>query len=89
MATLPNIPGLPNLPAFTGIPNPSNFISVLNSPSVWTGKDGVTGVNALLSNPALQDKIQFGLMKSSFDTLVETGQIKTPGVNLTPPVGQL
>ncbi len=89
MATLPNIPGLPNLPAFTGIPNPSNFASVLNSPSVWTGKDGVAGVNALLSNPALQDKIQFGLMKSSFDTLVETGQIKTPGVNLTPPIGQL
>jgi hypothetical protein len=89
MATLPNIPGLPNLPAVTGIPNPSNFIDVLKSPSVWTGKDGVAGVTALLSNPALQDKVQFGLMKSSFDTLVETGQIKTPGVNLTPPFGQL
>ena len=89
MATLPNIPGLPNLPAITGVPNPSNFIDVLKSPSVWTGKDGVAGVTALLSNPALQDKVQFGLMKSSFDTLVETGQIKTPGVNLTPPVGQL
>lgn len=89
MATLPNIPGLPNLPAVTGIPNPSNFTSVLNSPSVWTGKDGVTAVTDLLKNPALQDKVQFGLMKSSFDTLVETGQIKTPGVNLTPPIGQL
>ena len=73
----------------SGLMNPSNFTSVLSSPSVWTGKDGVAGVTALLSNPTLQDKIQFGLMKSSFDTLVETGQIKTPGVNLTPPVGQL
>ena len=89
MATLPNIPGLPNLPPITGLPNPSNFVSVLNSPGVWTGKDGVAGATALLSNPALQDKIQFGLMESSFNTLVETGQIRTPGTNLTPPAGQL
>jgi hypothetical protein len=89
MATLPNIPGLPNLPPFTGIPNPSNFTSLLNSPSVWTGKDGVAGVTALLSNPALQDKVQFGLMKSSFDTLVKTGQIVTPSTDATAPVGQL
>ena len=80
---------LPTLPAITGIPNPSNFVSVLSSPGVWTGKDGVTGVTALLSNSALQDKVQLGLMKASFDTLVETGQIKTPDTTLPAPIGQL
>jgi hypothetical protein len=62
---------------------------VLKSPSVWTGKDGVTAVTDLLKNPPLQDKIQLGLMKSSFDTLVKTGEIVTPGTDLKKPSGQL
>lgn len=62
---------------------------VLKSPSVWTGKDGVTGLTDLLKNPPLQDKIQLGLMKSSFDTLVKTGEIVTPGTDLKKPSGQL
>lgn len=62
---------------------------VLKSPSVWTGKDGVAGVTDLLKNPPLQDKIQFGLMKSSFDTLVKTGEIVTPGTDLKAPTGLL
>jgi hypothetical protein len=64
-------------------------MDVLKSPSVWTGKDGVTGVTDLLKNPPLQDKIQLGLMKSSFDTLVKTGEIVTPGTDLKKPSGQL
>jgi hypothetical protein len=62
---------------------------VLKSPSVWTGKDGVAIQSDLLKNPPLQDKIQFGLMKSSFDTLVQTGEIVTPGTDLKAPTGQL
>ena len=62
---------------------------VLKSPSVWTGKDGVAAVTDLLKNPPLQDKIQFGLMKSSFDTLVKTGEIVTPGTDLKAPTGLL
>ena len=62
---------------------------VLKSPSVWTGKDGVKGVTDILSNSGLQDKIQFGSMKSSFDTLVKTGQIVTPGTDLKAPTGSL
>lgn len=62
---------------------------VLKSPSVWTGKDGVTGVTDLLKNPPLQDKIQLGLMKTGFDTLVKTGEIVTPGTDLKAPTGQL
>jgi hypothetical protein len=62
---------------------------VLKSPSVWTGKDGVTGVTDLLKSPPLQDKIQLGLMKTGFDTLVKTGEIVTPGTDLKKPSGQL
>jgi hypothetical protein len=62
---------------------------VLKSPSVWTGKDGVTGITDLLKSPPLQDKIQLGLMKTGFDTLVKTGQIITPGTDLKAPTGQL
>lgn len=62
---------------------------VLKSPSVWTGKDGVTGLTDLLKNPPLQDKIQLGLMKTGFDTLVKTGEIVTPGTDLKKPSGQL
>lgn len=67
----------------------NSLTDILKSPSVWTGKDGVTAVTDLLKNPPLQDKIQFGLMKSSFDTLVKTGEIVTPGTDLKKPAGQL
>ena len=67
----------------------TGLTDVLKSPSVWTGKDGVTAVTDLLKNPPLQDKIQFGLMKSSFDTLVKTGEIVTPGTDLKAPTGLL
>jgi hypothetical protein len=69
--------------------NPSNFTDLLNSPGVWTGKSGVTAVTNLLSNPALQDKIQQGLMQSSYTTLVQTGQIVTPGTDTVAPTGQI
>ena len=58
--------------------NPSNFIDVLSSPSVWTGKAGITSVTNLLTNPALQDGIQLGLVKSSYAALVQTGEIVVP-----------
>jgi len=71
------------------IPNPSNFVNVLKSPSVWTGKGGISKAADLLSNSSLQDKIQFGLMKSSFDTMIKTGDIVIPSAKEKNPVGQL
>lgn len=71
------------------VPNPSNFVDVLSSPSVWTGKGGVTAVTDLLSNSALQDKIQFGLMKSSYDTLVASGEISIPRSATALPTAQI
>jgi len=60
------------------IRDPAEFVTVLSSPTVWTGIDGVTSVENLLINTALQDRIQLGLIQSSYATLVETGEIVAP-----------
>lgn len=70
-------------------PNPANFTEVMRSPAVWTGKDGVRSVDDLLVNEPLQDKIQQRLLQSSYDTLLETGQITTVATDTTYPVGQV
>lgn len=59
----------------------SDLVSVLNSPTVWTGKEGVKGLDGLLGNAKLQDKVQQDLMASGL------GDLKTLGVptdKLTP-----
>lgn len=82
---------------FAGIPNnnplsaeqPSleDTVSLLSSPSVWTGRYNLTSLEDLLANESTQDRIQEGLIKSSYETLVETGQIQTTSSTTTPPVG--
>lgn len=51
----------------------STISSVLKSPSVFTGKDGVKDVNGLLSNTSLQDKTQQGLMAQASSGLKSLG----------------
>lgn len=51
----------------------SKISSVLKSPSVFTGKDGVKDVNGLLSNTSLQDKTQQGLMAQASAGLKSLG----------------
>lgn len=70
-------------------PNPDNFVSVMHSPTIWTGKDNVTTVTDLLANSTLQDNVQQQLMKSSYNQLVQTGQIQTTSTATTQPVGQV
>jgi hypothetical protein len=50
-----------------------DLVSVLKSPTVWTGKDGAKGLDSLLGNTGLQDKVQQGLMKSGLDGLKQVG----------------
>jgi hypothetical protein len=51
----------------------SALSSVLKSPSVFTGKDGIKDVNGLLGNAGAQSKIQQGLMVSGTAALKEIG----------------
>jgi hypothetical protein len=49
--------------------------NVINSPSVWTGKYGVTSVNGLLGNSNLQDRLQQNLMNIGYQQLRQNGSI--------------
>jgi len=51
----------------------ASISSVLKSPSVFTGKDGVKDINGLLSNPGMQDKTQQGLMAQASSGLKSLG----------------
>ena len=59
----------------------SDLTSVLKSPTVWTGKDGINSLDGLLSNDGLQNKIQQGLMTSGVADLKSLG---IPTDKLTP-----
>lgn len=59
----------------------NELLDVLKSPTVWTGKEGVKKVQDFLGNPALQTKIQQGLMK---DGLGELKQLGVPTDKMTP-----
>jgi len=59
----------------------NDLVSVLKSPTVWTGKDGVKGLGGLLGNSGLQDKVQQGLMKTGLNDLKSIG---IPTDKLTP-----
>jgi hypothetical protein len=59
----------------------SDLVSVLKSPTVWTGKDGVKSLDGLLKNDGLQNKIQQGLMTSGVADLKSLG---IPTDKLTP-----
>jgi hypothetical protein len=59
----------------------SNLTSVLKSPTVWTGRDGVKSLDGLLNNSGLQNKIQQGLMTSGVADLKSLG---IPTDKLTP-----
>ena len=50
-----------------------DIVSVLKSPTVWTGKEGVKSLTGLLNNSALQDKVQQGLMTAGLDSLRSVG----------------
>lgn len=60
-----------------GTSNYPDFACVIGTPSVWTGKDGVTSVAGILDDPALQTKIQNGVLQLSYESLTAGGTIQT------------
>lgn len=59
----------------------NELTDVLKSPTVWTGKDGIKGIDGLLNNSNLQNKIQQDLMASGLGDLKQIG---IPTDKLTP-----
>lgn len=57
---------------------PEDFVTVMTSPSVWTGKGGVYSSADLLDDPGLQTQVQQQVMQQSYDSLLASGTITTP-----------
>jgi hypothetical protein len=62
--------------------NPANLVSILSSPTVWTGKGGAESLNAVLSDPMLQSIAQQSTLASSFNQLSELGVVSSTVNNL-------
>lgn len=60
-----------------GTSNYPDFACVIGTPSVWTGKDGVTSVAGILDDPDLQTRIQNGVLQLNYESLTASGTIQT------------
>lgn len=60
-----------------GTSNYPDFSCVIGTPSVWTGKDGITSVAGILGDPGLQAKIQNSSLESSYNALTASGTLNT------------
>jgi hypothetical protein len=60
-----------------GTSNYPDFNCVVGTPSVWTGKDGITSLAGILGDTGLQTQIQAAVMQNSYDALVAGGTIQT------------
>ena len=70
--------------------DPEDFVSVMSSPSVWTGRDGVYGLSDLLSDALLQNRVQVQLMQQGYEQLEQTGVIsQTPTSSVQISSGQV
>ena len=65
------------------IDTPEDFVAVMSSPSVWTGKDGITSLDDILASSDTQTTIQTEIMQQSYNSLVASGVIVDK--NLQPP----
>lgn len=79
--------GIENNPTAFSQANTATSLTVLESPNVWTGRYNITSLDDLLANETTQDRIQEGLIRTSYNTFVETGQIQTTSSTTIPPVG--
>jgi hypothetical protein len=67
--------------------NSNTLNALLTSPTIWTGKDGVSNIGGILTNPALQTRLQQGLMKDGLVALRKTGVLN--GLEKVPQLGAL
>jgi hypothetical protein len=69
---------------------PEDFVSVMSSPSVWTGRNGVYNLDSLLQDAGLQNQIQTQLMQQSYNNLLANGIIvATPAPSISISTGQV
>jgi hypothetical protein len=70
--------------------NNNNFVAIMNSPSVWTGRGGVYSLDDLLNDSLLQNQIQVELMQRGYNNLLANGVIvTTPKSTVSVSTGQV
>ena len=70
--------------------DPAPLTSVLSSPGVWTGRDGVTSATQFLANPRTQTRAMTSLLQDGYSGLVSNGVIfPSPTREVTASVGQV
>lgn len=55
--------------------DPANAVSILSSPTSWTGKQGATDIQTILDNANLQTATQQTLMTNSYEQLKQNGTL--------------
>jgi len=55
--------------------NPNQLVAMLQSPKVWTGKNGASSLDAVLGDSKIQDLAQQSLFAGTLDKLKASGQI--------------
>lgn len=55
--------------------DPANAVSILSSPTSWTGKQGATDINVILADAGLQTATQQTLMSNSYEQLKQNGTL--------------
>jgi hypothetical protein len=55
--------------------DPANTVSILSSPTVWTGEGGAENLDSVLTNSTLQSAAQQSCLASSYDNLSELGVV--------------
>jgi hypothetical protein len=58
--------------------NPSTFVSLMNTPGIWTGKNNINTLNDILGDAASQNQVQQTLMNQGYQSLVSSGTIVPP-----------
>jgi hypothetical protein len=56
--------------------NTAEFVNILSSPTVWTGKQGIINLTAILNNETIQNEIQLRSMQNSYRYLQQLGLLK-------------
>ena len=62
--------------------DPANAVSILSSPTVWTGEGGADNLDSVLANPTLQSIAQQSTLSSSYDQLQQLGVVSDTTNNL-------
>jgi hypothetical protein len=62
--------------------NSANLVSILGSPTVWTGRGGATDLDSILTNPTLQSIAQQSSLADSYNQLSQLGVVSSTVNNL-------